>query len=154
MIYNARDRDVVEQRSAEQRRALEDVEERLRQLTFAEEDIQRATEGARARIVELGEEIAVYDRLQKGAVPNEIRLDQVGMALVAIRFRRGETQKDFARGLGTSQNQVSRYENGDYVNVSVLRVAQWLSGLGFEARLTLKDTTVPPPAEEETPIDA
>lgn len=55
--------------------------------------------------------------------------------LVCARIAQGLRQKDLAKLLGSTQNMVSKHENGAYaIKVDVL--ADWADALGLELRLS------------------
>lgn len=70
---------------------------------------------------------AVEERL------NEMRIEQ---QLVALREKRGLSQRDFAKLLGTSQPYVAKLESGRIKNLGMRTLLKCATALG--ARLTLQ----------------
>lgn len=78
---------------------------------------------------------------------NEMKLEQ---ELVALRKRRGLTQRAFAKLLGTSQPYVAKLESGQIKNLGVRTLVKCATALG--GSLTLRIETDPRPVRRAATV--
>jgi len=98
--------------------------------------------GIRLLIEDLEAEIAEYEKLREGEIstlPLASVLDELPSALTRARVARRWTQRELARALGTTEQQVQKDESGCYARASLTRLRRVAEVLGLplagEARL-------------------
>ena len=95
---------------------------------------QAGLNGIRFLIEDLEAEIAEYERLRDGQVtslPLASVLEELPSALARARVARGLTQRDLARALGTTEQQVQKDESGGYARASLTRLRRVAEVLGL-----------------------
>jgi transcriptional regulator with XRE-family HTH domain len=83
---------------------------------------------------QLKEEVASYERLQRGEFDELHNFEGLGRLLVALRIAQGLTQRELAERLGVHESQVSRDERNEYHGVTVDRANRILDALGVDVR--------------------
>lgn len=89
--------------------------------------------GLAAQVAELEQELAEYEALKSGAVAPVLHLDTLAnlpSALIRARIASGLTQRDLAMRLKLPEQQIQRYEAGDYAGANVSRLGQVMDALG------------------------
>jgi len=66
---------------------------------------------------------------------NEMKIEQ---ELVALREKKGLSQRDMAKRLGTSQPYIAKLESGKIKNVGVRTLAKYATALGGRVTLTIE----------------
>jgi hypothetical protein len=87
---------------------------------------------------QLVEEVASYERLQRGDVGELENLHGLGRFLIALRLARGLTQRQLAEKLEVHETQVSRDERNEYHGVTVERASRILDVLKADVRTGLQ----------------
>ncbi len=67
----------------------------------------------------------------------EMRIEQ---DLIALREKRGLSQRELAKLLGTSQPYVAKLESGRVKNLGVKTLARWASALGATLHVSIRPT--------------
>ncbi len=116
------------------KRALASEKERLEKLGLAGEELERALAPQRSFAMQIEEEVAFYERLQRGEIDEIENLHGLGATLIALRIARGLTQRQLAERLGTHESQVSRDERNEYHGVTVERASRILDALGVKLK--------------------
>ncbi len=134
MIRNESEyREAVERVRAEAAR-LTAYEAELRKLNLSAAEIKRALDPVRSFHAQLQEEVAGYERLQRGEFAELQNFSGLGGLLIALRIARGWTQRELAQHLGIHESQVSRDERNEYHGVTVERAGRILDTLGAQLR--------------------
>jgi len=68
---------------------------------------------------------------------------EIALQLAALRRKAGLSQKELARRLKTSQQQISRLESPDYEGHSLANLRRVASALNAHVRVTLEPNTSP-----------
>jgi len=103
---------------------------------------QASHDAIAAQVMDLDEQIAEYEALRYGAVTTDTEVSDLAdlpQALIRARISSKLTQKDLAERLGLREQQVQRYEAGDYAGASISRLQQVMAALGvtFHGELSL-----------------
>ena len=103
--------------------------------------------GIKILMSDLREQLAEYERLRAGQVKSlalDEVLSQLPATLVRARIARGWTQRDLARELGTSEQQVQKDEAGAYARAGLDKLGRIAGVLGVSlsgrAKLTRSDS--------------
>lgn len=97
---------------------------------------QAQREALRSQADELREEVAAYERLQRGAskVLELTSLAQLPSAIIQARIAAGLTQRELAERLGMKEQQLQRYEATEYAGASLGRVRSIMDALNMKVR--------------------
>jgi hypothetical protein len=87
---------------------------------------------------QLREEIAYYEHLKQGNVPDIEGFSTIGHVLIALRIAQNVTQKELASALGTDPSQVCRDEKNEYHGITIERAERVLQALGGEALIQIQ----------------
>jgi DNA-binding XRE family transcriptional regulator len=84
-------------------------------------------------INELTKEVQEYEELKAGkfTLPKNITFVELLKNLTKIRISRGLSQQDLADMIGVSRQQINRYEENNYQNVSIEKVNAILSAFNI-----------------------
>jgi len=84
-------------------------------------------------------EIGEYEALKRGefVLPKSISFVDLLKNIAKIRISKGLSQQDLAKMLGITKQQVNRYEEHDYQNVSMAKISEILDVLGVSISLDL-----------------
>jgi DNA-binding XRE family transcriptional regulator len=134
MIRNESEYQEAVRRTQEEKRRLSDHRKRLEAMKLSSEEIERALDPLRSFHLQLEEEIASYERLQRGDLGELRNLHGLGRSLVMLRIVLGLTQRELAQKLGTHESQVSRDERNEYNGITVDRASRILDVLGVELK--------------------
>jgi plasmid maintenance system antidote protein VapI len=132
MIRTETEYQQVKERLAEEQQRLDEHAQRLRESALGDREMKRALDPLRSFQLQLGEELAEYERLRRGEMPTLTKLRELGRFLVASRIALGLTQRELADRLGVHESQVSRDEKNEYRGVTVDRATRILDALGIE----------------------
>lgn len=126
----------------EYRRALERLDDeddrlkeqraRLKEMGLSGNELKRALDPVRSFRAELAEEVAFYERLQRGELGELRNLHGLGRTLVGLRIALGLTQRELAERLDVHVSQVSRDERNEYHGITVDRASRILDAFGVE----------------------
>jgi len=142
MIRNEREyREAVERVEHEKLR-LTQHEKHLRSQRLTPSQVKKVMEPLRSFHLQLSEEIAAYERLQRGEFPELRNFDGLGQLLVSLRIACGLTQRQLAQRLGVDEALVSRDERNEYHNIGIGRATRILEVLGARLR-TVVELPVP-----------
>lgn len=103
---------------------------------------QSASGSIDSLIGQLESELNEYEKLKNGefALPKNITFVELLKNIAKIRISKGLSQQDLANLLGISKQQVNRYEEHDYQNVSIIKINEILNVLGLSLSLeAMKD---------------
>jgi DNA-binding XRE family transcriptional regulator len=134
MIRNESEYQEAVRRIQEEKRRLADHRKRLEEVNLSGEEVERALDPLRSFHLQLEEEVASYERLQRGDLGELRNLHGLGRSLVMLRIALGLTQRELAQKLGTHESQVSRDERNEYNGITVERASRILDILGVELR--------------------
>ncbi len=84
-------------------------------------------------INQLEKEVAEYEELKQGKfeLPKDVTFIELLKNLTKIRISKGLSQQDLAKLVGISRQQLNRYEEHDYQNVSVEKINSILQSLNI-----------------------
>jgi len=90
-------------------------------------------------IGQLESEVNEYEELKKGnfVLPKNITFVELLKNITKVRISKGLSQQDFADLLGMSKQQINRYEEYDWQNVSISNINQILIKLKLNVSLEL-----------------
>lgn len=143
MIRNEAEYQEALSRLEGERRRIEEHRTRLGEMGLSVEELKRALDPLRSFHLQLGEEVAAYERLKRGDIDELLNLHGLGRALVALRIARGLTQRELAARVGVHESQVSRDERNEYHGVTVERASRILDALGVRLRSLLEGPILP-----------
>lgn len=85
----------------------------------------------------LESEIEEYEALKRGefVLPKNISFVELLNSIAKVRISKGLSQQDFAKLLGITKQQINRYEEHDYQNVSMSKISEILDVLGLSVTL-------------------
>jgi len=88
-------------------------------------------------IGQLERELEEYETLKRGEfeLPKNITFVELMKNITKIRIAKGLSQQDLANLLGTTKQQINRYEEHDYQNVSLVKISEIISVLGLTVSL-------------------
>lgn len=91
------------------------------------------------------EEIAYYEHLKQGHVPDLQGFTTIGHALIALRIAQDVSQSELAKRLGVDRSQVSRDEKNEYHGITIERAERVLEALGGNVRISIETSPSPTP---------
>jgi ribosome-binding protein aMBF1 (putative translation factor) len=126
MIRNEREYKITKSSIAKFKRSLAQIDKR--KLTTPQSWGGALSEQAIRTIVgELEEDVRQYEQLKNGMF-SEVSMSELVAALpvnlIRARIAVGWTQKDLAKKLGTSEQQIQKYEATDYQSASLGRITE------------------------------
>lgn len=88
----------------------------------------------------LEQEIEEYENLKKGIyeLPKNISFVELLQSISKIRISKGLSQQDLANMLGITKQQLNRYEEHNYQNVSIAKINEILEVLNISVSLFQK----------------
>ena len=92
-------------------------------------------------IGQLESEIKEYESLKRGefTLPKNISFVELIKNIAKIRISQGLSQKDLADMLGMTKQQINRYEEHDYQNVSLVKISEIITILGLTVSFEKKE---------------
>ena len=132
MIRNETEYQEAVQRVADEAGRLKEQRSKLNELDLSKEEIKRVLDPIRSFHEQLKEEVASYERLQRGEFEELQNFEGLGRLLIALRISQGLSQRELAERLGVHESQVSRDERNEYHAVTVERAGRILEALGAE----------------------
>lgn len=140
MITNERQYKITKSQASKFREAIDDFDEFALIRQGIDPVIANAQrEGLKSQLQDLEHSLDHFDALRSGRVRDlEARsFDDIGVKLIEARIARGLTQKDLAAKLGLKEQQIQRYEQGNYRSASLARVAEVINALGVSVTFNL-----------------
>ena len=125
-------------RLAAERKRLRDQDKQLRAEGLAPTARKRILDPQRSLAGQVAEEVASYERLQRGDMGELENLRGFGRLLIALRIARGMTQRELAEKLEVHETQVSRDERNEYHGVTIERASRILDVLEADVRTTVR----------------
>jgi predicted XRE-type DNA-binding protein len=119
-------------RLTDEQKRLKAQRAKLNELNLSQEEIKRVLDPMKSFHEQLKEEVASYERLQRGEFEELQNFEGLGRLLIALRISKGISQRELAERLGVHESQVSRDERNEYHGVTVDRAKRILEGLGAE----------------------
>lgn len=88
----------------------------------------------------LEQEIEEYENLKKGIyeLPQNVTFIELLQSISKIRISKGLSQQDLANMLGITKQQLNRYEEHNYQNVSIAKINEILDVLDISVSLFKK----------------
>ena len=85
-------------------------------------------------------EVAEYEALKRGefTLPENIPFNELLRSIAKVRISKGLSQQDLAKILGITKQQINRYEEQDYQNVSASNLSEILEALDLSLSLLKK----------------
>ena len=116
-------------------KAREDFKNRLSDIS------EYSKAGVLAMIGQLEKELEEYEALKRGefVLPRDITFVELVKNIAKIRIAKGLSQQDLANMLGISKQQINRYEEHDYQNVSLTKISEIIAVLGLTVILERKN---------------
>jgi predicted XRE-type DNA-binding protein len=140
MIRNEAEYQEAVLRVADERKRLKAQRAKLDELDLSQEEIKRVLDPMKSFHEQLKEEVASYERLQRGEFEELQNFGGLGRLLIALRISKGLSQRELAERLGVHESQVSRDERNEYHGVTVERANRILEGLGAEVTTRVSST--------------
>ena len=138
MIRNEREyREAVERLQQETQRLMQH-EAHLRKQGLSPAQRKKAIEPLRSFHLQLAEEVATYERLQRGEFQELLNLNGLGQLLVSLRIGLGITQRQLAERLGVDEALVSRDERNEYHNIGIARASRILEVMGVRLKTVVE----------------
>lgn len=134
MIRNETEYQEAVKRLRDEEQRIKEQKSRLEEMDLAKEEIKRALDPVRSFHEQLKEEVASYERLQRGEFDELHNFEGLGRLLVALRIAQGLTQRELAERLGVHESQVSRDERNEYHGITVERANRILEALDVDVR--------------------
>ena len=134
------------QRVADEQKRLKEQRAKLNELDLSQEEIKRVLDPMKSFHEQLREEVASYERLQRGEFEELQNFDGLGRLLIALRISQGVSQRELAERLEVHESQVSRDERNEYHGVTVERVNRVLEALGVQVTTRVASTEGASPA--------
>lgn len=113
----------------------------IRQLTELKEKRKTASNisigSIDSLIGQLENEIKEYESLKRGefTLPKNITFVELIKNIAKVRISKGLSQQDLANMLGITKQQINRYEEHDYQNVSLVKISEIIAVLGLTVSL-------------------
>lgn len=105
----------------------------LEAMGLKPDEVERFLGPVRHMQLRLEEEVARFERLNRGDIEPSWTLEDLGRLLVEARIARGMTQRALALKLGVDESMVSRDERNEYHGVSAERARLILEAIGVKA---------------------
>lgn len=82
-------------------------------------------------------ELDEYEKLKQGdfILPKNITFVELLKNITKVRISKGLSQQDLANMLGMTKQQINRYEEHDYQNVSLVKISEIIAVLGLTVSL-------------------
>ena len=82
-------------------------------------------------------ELDEYEKLKQGdfILPKNITFVELLKNITKVRISKGLSQQDLANMLGMAKQQINRYEEHDYQNVSLVKISEIIAVLGLTVSL-------------------
>jgi len=153
MIRNEAEYQEAVLRLTDEQKRLKAQRAKLKELDLSEEEIKRVLDPMKSFHEQLKEEVASYERLQRGEFEELQNFEGLGRLLIALRISKGISQRELAERLGVHESQVSRDERNEYHGVTVDRARRILEGLGAEVTTRVSSTggSFPPAKRDRVP---
>ena len=116
----------------------------LKMLKEYNENLKTLDEYSRGSLLSLigtlEQEIEEYENLKKGIyeLPKNISFVELLQSISKIRISKGLSQQDLANMLGITKQQLNRYEEHNYQNVSIAKINEILEVLNISVSLFKK----------------
>ena len=138
MIRNEREyREAVERVEQEKDRLAQHAGH-LRKQGLSGDEVKKAMEPLRSFHLQLVEEVAAYERLQRGEFQELRNFDGLGQLLISLRISLGLSQRELAERLGVDEAMVSRDERNEYHNIGIARATRILETMGVRLRTVVE----------------
>lgn len=128
MIKNDTEYEVLKEQHTSARRAVSRQSEKLREMGFADDDIDSAIMPTVSMMEDLEYELIIYESLKSGDI-RALRGLSPNLQLIGMRIAKGISQAELARRLGVTPAQVSKDEKNDYHGVSLQKFEKVLDAL-------------------------
>src|SRR5262245_5832913 len=99
MIRNEAEYQEAIQRIAEEQKRLKEQRAKLNELDLSQEEIKRVLDPMKSFHEQLKEEVASYERLQRGEFEELQNFEGLGRLLIALRISQGLSQRELAERL-------------------------------------------------------
>lgn len=131
MIKSDREYTVTKKKIKELSLAIRQLHQEMKEKQISSHLAQAAVAAQESFLLQLQEEVAEYDNLRTGRIPDYFwNVQNLGLLLIALRIARGYTQTELAQKLGVAPSQVCRDERNDYYGVSLPSVRKIMEALG------------------------
>ena len=152
MIRNENEYQAAVARLQEHEARLRDQEASLVQEGLTPSQVKRGMDPLVSFTEQLREEIAYYEHLKQGNVPDLEGFTTIGHALIALRIAQDVSQGELAKRLSVDPSQVSRDERNEYHGITIERAERVLQALGGQVRIRIGTTPVdgPPPERKRS----
>lgn len=142
------------QRVADEQKRLKEQRAKLNELDLSQEEIKRVLDPMKSFHEQLKEEVASYERLQRGEFEELQNFDGLGRLLIALRISQGVSQRELAERLEVHESQVSRDERNEYHGVTVERANRVIEALGVQVTTRVASTANTSPAGKRGRVSA
>lgn len=117
------------------KKKLKDFQSALELIKVSEDNIndlsfKLKTNSINSQIEVLKNELLEYETLKKGIKSISTRnIDSITTGIIKARIAKGYNHKKMAEILGTSEQQIQKYESEDYLNISIKKFQQIITAL-------------------------
>ena len=143
MIRNETEYQAAVARLQEHEARLSEQEASLRQEGFSPSQVKRGMDPLVSFTEQLREEIAYYEHLKQGNIPDLQGFTTIGHALIALRIAQDVSQSELAKRLEVDPSQISRDERNEYHGITIERAERVLQALGGNVRIRVQTTAAP-----------
>ena len=154
MIRNEAEYQEAVQRIADEQKRLKEQRAKLNELDLSQEEIKRVLDPMKSFHEQLKEEVASYERLQRGEFDELQNFEGLGRLLIALRISQGISQRELAERLEVHESQVSRDERNEYHGVTVDRANRILQALDVEVTTRVASTGSTSPSGKRNRVPA
>lgn len=125
-------------RLEQESKTLEKQKKKMKAAGLSDKQIKLAIDPLVSFTLQLREEVEEYEKL-KGEQPVAfVNQSGLGRTLIALRIRKGITQKNLAKKLGVPEQQVSRDERNEYHGASIEKIQKVLNILNVTMTIVRK----------------
>lgn len=126
MIKNEREYRITKASARKLEDALEHIDELRKKGKYDATRLKIQTAATESMLADLRDQITEYEQLKKGKFKTATLelVEAVPSNLIRARIALGWTQKDLADKLGTTEQQIQKYEATDYESASFKRVME------------------------------
>jgi ribosome-binding protein aMBF1 (putative translation factor) len=126
MIKNEREYKITKAAAAKLDSSLAGLESPELKRKYSPEKLKLVRDGTNSLVNQLNEQMDEYNRLKRGKFKLSVldMIETVPSNLIRARISLGWTHKELAERLGTTEQQIQKYEATDYESASFKRVSQ------------------------------
>jgi len=136
MIRTDKEYNELKERLSNARQLLDEQRKHLENQGLSEKEVERALQPTVSFQNQQFEELAFYEGLKKGKIPECFRsFSSIGKLLIASRIAQGLTQKELADRLNVKESVISRDEKNEYHGITAERAQRIADALNIKVEL-------------------